>query len=74
MSKKLQEIINNIKTIQRSFTEPTSILITDTEQILVQVKADFDMEEAICPEDPAIVTNTSKGLIDNYVWKYDVFS
>lgn len=42
MSKKLQEIINNAKTIQRSFTEPTSILVTDTKQILVQVKADFD--------------------------------
>ncbi|WP_158583010.1 methyl-accepting chemotaxis protein [Lysinibacillus yapensis] len=42
MSKKLQEIINNVKTIQKSFTEPTSILITDTEQILVQVKAEFD--------------------------------
>ncbi|HWL12835.1 MAG TPA: hypothetical protein VNQ57_07565 [Ureibacillus sp.] len=42
MSKKLQEIIDNAEIIQRSFTEPTSILVTDKKQILIQVKADFD--------------------------------
>lgn len=42
MSKKLQEIMNNAQTIQRSFTEPTSILVTDTEKILLQLRADFD--------------------------------
>lgn len=42
MSKKLQEIIDNAETIQRSFTEPTSILVADKKQILLQIKADFD--------------------------------
>lgn len=42
MSNKIQEIINNAEIIQKSFTEPTSLLVTDTKQVLVQVKADFD--------------------------------
>ena len=42
MSQKLQEIINNIETIQRSFTEPTTVIVTDTEQILIQQRASFD--------------------------------
>lgn len=42
MNQKLQGIIDNLETIQRSFSEPTSILVTDTTQILVQVKAEFD--------------------------------
>lgn len=42
MSKRLQEIIDNAEIIQRSFTEPTSILVTDKKQILIQIKADFD--------------------------------
>jgi hypothetical protein len=42
MSKKLQGIVDNIETIQRSFSEPTSILVSDTKQILVQLRASFD--------------------------------
>ncbi|MFA8438643.1 methyl-accepting chemotaxis protein [Pueribacillus sp. YX66] len=42
MSKKLQEIINNAETIQRSFTEPTTVTITDTEKYLVHLPAAFD--------------------------------
>ena len=45
MAKILQEIINNIQLLQRSFTEPTSILVTDTEKILIQLRADFDTVE-----------------------------
>ena len=42
MSEKLQGIVDNIETIQRSFSEPTSVLVSDTKQILVQSKASFD--------------------------------
>lgn len=42
MSKKLQEIINNAETIQRSFTEPTTVTITDNEKYLVHLPAEFD--------------------------------
>ncbi|MEQ2527090.1 methyl-accepting chemotaxis protein [Bacillaceae bacterium CLA-AA-H227] len=42
MSQKLQAILDSVETIQRSFSEPTSILVTDTKQILVQVRASFD--------------------------------
>ncbi len=41
MSKKLQEIINNAETIQRSFSEPTTVTITDTEKYLVHLPAEF---------------------------------
>jgi gliding motility-associated-like protein len=37
-----------------------------------EVKADFTMPDEICPEDKLIVTNTSQGLIDNWLWKFDV--
>ncbi|WP_203247377.1 methyl-accepting chemotaxis protein [Sporosarcina beigongshangi] len=45
MSKKLQEIINNVELIQMSFTEPTTVNITDTEKFLVQRLASFDTLE-----------------------------
>ncbi|TKC13792.1 methyl-accepting chemotaxis protein [Robertmurraya kyonggiensis] len=42
MSQKLQGILDNLETIQRSFAEPTTITVTDTEKIVAQVKAEFD--------------------------------
>ncbi|WP_409291363.1 hypothetical protein [Peribacillus sp. SCS-37] len=42
MSKKIQEIISNAEIIQRSFTEPTSIVVTDREQYLLHLPAAFD--------------------------------
>ena len=42
MSEKLQEIINNVEFIQRPFTEPTTVTVTDTEKFLVQRLANFD--------------------------------
>ncbi len=42
MSQKLQEIINNAHLIQKSFTDPTTIVVTDTEQYLFHLRAEFD--------------------------------
>jgi hypothetical protein len=42
MSKKIQEIINNAETIQRSFTEPTTVIVTDTEKLIFHLPAEFD--------------------------------
>lgn len=42
MSKKLEEIINNAETIQRSFTEPTTVTVTDREKYLLHLPAEFD--------------------------------
>lgn len=39
-----------------------------------EVIAGFDMPDVICPEDPLVVHNTSKGLIDNYRWSFGSFS
>ncbi len=39
-----------------------------------EVKALFDIEQVICPEDPMIVNNTSKGEIDSWNWKYDILT
>jgi gliding motility-associated-like protein len=37
-----------------------------------EVKASFEMDNIICPEDGLAVTNTSTGTIDNWRWNYDV--
>lgn len=37
-----------------------------------EVKADFTMPDEICPEDQLQVTNASGGLIDNWVWSFDI--
>ncbi|MGX6445287.1 methyl-accepting chemotaxis protein [Neobacillus sp. K501] len=42
LSQKLQELMNNAELIQKSFTEPTSVVITDTNQYLLQLPAEFD--------------------------------
>jgi methyl-accepting chemotaxis protein len=42
MSQKVQEIINNLELIQQTFTEPTTVVVTDTKQYLVQLPASFD--------------------------------
>lgn len=39
-----------------------------------EVKASFTMDPFICPEDPCIVTNTSEGQIDSWLWRFDVVS
>ncbi len=45
----------------------SSILVMDNE-----VKADFDIDKIICPEDPLVLTNKSSGSIDFYNWRYDI--
>jgi hypothetical protein len=42
MSQKVQEIVNNAKLIQRSFTDPTTIVVTDTTHYLLHLPAEFD--------------------------------
>ncbi|HEY6063643.1 MAG TPA: gliding motility-associated C-terminal domain-containing protein [Chitinophagaceae bacterium] len=37
-----------------------------------EVRASFEMEKIICPEDGLIVKNTSTGQIDLWRWNYDV--
>lgn len=37
-----------------------------------EVKASFEMEKIICPEDGLVVTNTSTGQIDLWRWNYDI--
>lgn len=37
-----------------------------------EVKADFSMDNVICPEDGLQVTNNSSGQIDAWLWRYDV--
>jgi len=36
-----------------------------------EVKASFQMQSEICPEDPLTFTNTSTGQIDSWLWKFD---
>lgn len=47
---------------------------TSTTQIMLdnEVKADFEMPDVICPEDPLEVVNTSSGQISSWLWKYDI--
>lgn len=47
---------------------------TSTTQIVLdnEVKADFEMPDVICPEDPLEVVNTSSGQISSWLWKYDI--
>ena len=42
MSKKLQELVQNAETIQRSFPDPTTVVVTDLEKYLFHLPADFD--------------------------------
>ena len=35
-----------------------------------EVKAGFEMPDVICPEDPLIAKDTSKGLIDTWQWSF----
>jgi gliding motility-associated-like protein len=37
-----------------------------------EVKAKFEMDSFICPEDKLAVTNTSTGLIDAWRWNFDI--
>lgn len=47
---------------------------TSSAQIVLnnEVKADFEMPDVICPEDPLEVVNTSSGQISSWLWKYDI--
>ncbi|HMU45761.1 MAG TPA: gliding motility-associated C-terminal domain-containing protein [Chitinophagaceae bacterium] len=47
---------------------------TSTISLNNEVRASFTMDSIICPEDQLIVTNTSTGQIDSWLWKYDVVS
>jgi hypothetical protein len=42
MLQKVQEIVNNAEVIQRSFSEPTTIVVTDTTHYLLHLPAEFD--------------------------------
>ncbi|GMA57289.1 methyl-accepting chemotaxis protein (MCP) signaling protein [Alicyclobacillus sacchari] len=42
MHKKLQEVLQVAEIWKTSFSEPTSILVTDREQVLIHLPADFD--------------------------------
>jgi gliding motility-associated-like protein len=37
-----------------------------------EVKANFETDKIICPEDPLVVVNKSTGSIDQYHWRYDI--
>jgi gliding motility-associated-like protein len=37
-----------------------------------EVKASFEMDPVICPEDPGIVQNTTKGLVSSWRWEFDI--
>jgi gliding motility-associated-like protein len=37
-----------------------------------EVKAGFEMADNICPEDALELTNTSTGLIDTWLWNFDI--
>ena len=37
-----------------------------------EVRADFDMDKVICPEDGLLVKNNSKGQIDLWRWNFDI--
>ncbi len=39
-----------------------------------EVKASFEMDNVICPEDGLVVKNTSTGLIDIWRWNYDILA
>lgn len=42
MSDTLKKLIDSLETIQRSFQEPTSLVVTDTKQFLAHCRAPFD--------------------------------
>jgi len=61
---------NNVRLVVNNGTcsDTASAVITlDNE-----VRASFDMDNIICPEDRLVVTNTSTGNIDLWRWTYDV--
>lgn len=49
-------------------------ICTDSSSVVIalnnEVKAAFEMESVICPEDKLSVKNTSTGSIDTWLWKY----
>lgn len=50
---------------------------TVSQQLVIsnQIKSSFTIADSIlCPEDKLIITNTSTGTVDNWLWKYDVIS
>ena len=59
---------NNIKLFVSNgvCTDSASVVIT----LNNEVKASFEMETIICPEDKLTVKNTSTGNIDTWLWKY----
>ncbi len=49
------------------------VCMDSTSEILVmnnEVKADFAMPDIICPEDPLLCIDSSKGLIDSWHWTF----
>ncbi|MDP9229959.1 MAG: gliding motility-associated C-terminal domain-containing protein, partial [Bacteroidota bacterium] len=46
--------------------------VSSTVDLNNEVKASFEMPAVICPEDPLVLTNTSNGLVDSWLWKFDV--
>ena len=59
---------NNIKLFVSNgvCTDSSSVVIT----LNNEVRASFEMEAIICPEDKLTVKNTSTGSIDTWLWKY----
>jgi len=61
---------NNIRLVVSNGTcsdTASKVIILDNE-----VRASFNMDKIICPEDGLVVTNTSTGQIDLWRWKYDI--
>ena len=61
---------NNVQLVVSNGTcsdTASKVIILDNE-----VKASFEMEKIICPEDGLVVTNTSTGHIDLWRWNYDI--
>jgi gliding motility-associated-like protein len=44
--------------------------VTNTVVMSNEVKAGFEMPDVICPEDKLVVKDTSKGLIDSWLWNF----
>lgn len=61
---------NNVQLVVSNGTcsdTSSKVIVLDNE-----VKASFETDKIICPEDGLVVTNTSTGHIDLWKWSYDV--
>ncbi len=61
---------NNIQLVVSNGTctdTSSKVIVLDNE-----VRASFEMDKIICPEDGLVVNNTSTGLIDLWKWNFDV--